>query len=73
MKFLSSIILVVGAGAFAPRPMMTTRPGTSLHVADDAKVVFITGGSQGVFVSSFDLNMVDDILIDPVPETSRHG
>ena len=49
MKLLFSLALLVVAAvdAFAPlRP--ARRVGTALNVADDAKVIFITGGSQGL-------------------------
>uniref|UniRef100_A0A7S3P968 3-oxoacyl-[acyl-carrier-protein] reductase n=1 Tax=Amphora coffeiformis TaxID=265554 RepID=A0A7S3P968_9STRA len=50
MKFLPLLFTIVAfTHAFAPRSTVVShRPGTSLHVADDAKVVLITGGSQGL-------------------------
>lgn len=50
MKLLLSLTLLVltAVDAFAPPRPTTRRVGTALNVADDAKVIFITGGSQGL-------------------------
>lgn len=50
MKLLLSlaVLVVTAVDAFAPPRLTERRVGTALNVADDAKVIFITGGSQGL-------------------------